>query len=323
MTRIEPEYKVIKQNALDFHLRLEIAGANLVIEDLNIDVEYVKTRASNPNKSTVTIWNIADDTFKRLLKNYAVDVYSWYGNDEPSLLFRGYIDPKRIIRMSAAAGRINTAKGFLASTVKQDNKGQFDIPTVIELIDSKINYMASKINKTYFSEVNTNQLINDCIEAMGVGVGFISKNLPVKIYKNGYKLIGKPHIVLKTILNGLGAKFNVTNSFIYIQMPTDKNNSTYAVVLNPQNSMQPDQQSDDTIIINTQLIPFLNANDWIKLDFKELQGLEQAYEIRGKCNNYGTAGTTDVVIKVPIKKEKKKRKKRGRKAKRKKGTINE
>lgn len=307
MTIIEPEYKVIKQKALDFHLRLDIAGANLVIEDLDIDVEYVKTRASEPNKSTVTIWNIADDTFKKLLDTYAVDVYSWYGDDEPSLLFRGYIDPKRIVRMSAAAGRINTAKGFLASTVKQDNKGQFDIPTVIELIDSKVNYMASKINKTYFSEVNTTQLINDCIEAMGVGVGFISENLPVKTYKNGYKLIGKPHVILKTILDGLGAKFNVTNSFIYIQMPTDKNNGTYAVVLNPQNSMQPDQQNDDTIIISTRLIPFLNANDWVKLDFKELQGLEQAYEIRGKCNNYGTAGTTDVVIKVPQEKETKKK----------------
>ena len=307
MAIIEPEYKVIKQNALDFHLRLEIAGADLVIEDLDIDVEYVKTRASEPNKSTVTIWNIADDTFKRLLKTYAVDIYSWYGDDEPSLLFRGYIDPKSIIKMSAAAGRINTAKGFLASTVKQDNKGQFDIPTVIELIDSTVNYMASKINKTYFSEVNTTQLINDCIEAMGVGVGFISENLPVKTYKNGYKLIGKPHVILKTILDGLGAKFNVTNSFIYIQMPTDKNNDTYAVVLNPQNSMQPDQQSDDTIIISTRLIPFLNANDWVKLDFKELQGLEQAYEIRGKCNNYGTAGTTDVVIKVPQEKETKKK----------------
>lgn len=306
MTIIEPEYKIIKQNALDFHLRLEIAGADLVIENLDIDVEYVKTKASEPNKSTVTIWNISDDTFKRLLKTYAVDIFSWYEDDEPSLLFRGYIDPKSIIKMSAAAGRINTAKGFLASTIKQDNKGQFDIPTVIELIDSKVNYMASKINKTYFSEVNTTQLINDCIEAMGVGLGFISENLPVKTYKNGYKLIGKPHVVLKTILDGLGAKFNITNSFIYIQMPTDKNNDTYAVVLNPQNSMRPDQQSDDTIIISTRLIPFLNANDWVKLDFKELQGLEQAYEIRGKCNNYGTAGTTDVVIKIPQEKETKK-----------------
>ena len=39
MAIIEPEYKVIKQNSLDFHLRLEIAGANLVVEDLDIDVE--------------------------------------------------------------------------------------------------------------------------------------------------------------------------------------------------------------------------------------------------------------------------------------------
>lgn len=299
MTIIESETKIIKQNALDFHLRLEIAGADLIIEDLDIDVEYIKSRASEPNKSTITIWNISDDTFKRLHDTYAVDVYSWYGDDEPSLLFRGYIDPKSIIKMSAAAGRINTSKGFLASTIKQDNKGQFDIPTVIELVDSKVNYLASKINKTYFSEVTSTQLINDCIEAMGVGIGFISENLPEKTYKNGYKLLGKPHIVLKTILDNLGAKFNITNSFIHIQMLTDQNNDTYAVVLNPNNSMQPDMQSDDTIIISTRLIPFLNANDWVKLDFKELQGLEQIYEIRGKCNNYGTAGTTDIIIKIP------------------------
>ena len=212
--------------------------------------------------------------------------------------------------MNAVAGRINTAKGFLASTVKQDNKGQFDIPTVIELVDSKVNYLASKINKTYFAEVTSTQLIQDCIEAMGVGIGSISESLPEKTYQNGYKLIGKPHSVLKTILDGLGAKFNVTNGFIYIQMPTDKKSETYAVVLNPDNSMQPDQQSDDTIVISTMLIPFLNANDWVKLDFKELDSLEQIHEVRGKCNNYGTAGTTEIIIKIPVEKTKKKKAKK-------------
>ena len=57
------------------------------------------------------------------------------------------------------------------------------------------------------------------------------------------------------------------------------------------------------------MIPFLQANDWVKLDFKELQGLEQAYEVRHKANNYGTAGSTEIIIKFP------KAKKRKRKAK--------
>ena len=42
MTVIESDVKVIKQNSLDFHLRLEIAGADLIIEDMDIDVEFVK-----------------------------------------------------------------------------------------------------------------------------------------------------------------------------------------------------------------------------------------------------------------------------------------
>ena len=65
MTTIESEIKVIKYNSLDFHLRLEIAGADLVIEDMDIDVEFIKTRAEEPNKSTVTIWNLSDDIFKK------------------------------------------------------------------------------------------------------------------------------------------------------------------------------------------------------------------------------------------------------------------
>ena len=50
MTVIESELKVIKQNSLDFHIRLEVAGANLIIENMDIDVELIKTRASEPNE---------------------------------------------------------------------------------------------------------------------------------------------------------------------------------------------------------------------------------------------------------------------------------
>ena len=39
MATIESEIKVIKYNSLDFHLRLEIAGADLIIEDMDIDVD--------------------------------------------------------------------------------------------------------------------------------------------------------------------------------------------------------------------------------------------------------------------------------------------
>ena len=306
---IEPQIKELKQNSLDFHLRLEIAGADLIIEDMDIDVEYIKTTDSNPNKSTVTIWNVAEDTFKRLMKTTAMDIYCWYGDDEPAFLFRGYIAPQKIVKMNAVAGKINTARGFLASSVKQDNKGQFDIPTVIELVDSKLNYVAVKINKTYIQEVDTKILMNDCIEALGVGVGFISPNIPTKTYKTGYKLFGRPHVVLKTILDAVGAKFHITNGFIYVNMPSDKNNGTYAVVLDPSNSMQPDQQSENKVVISTRLIPFLNAGDWVKFNFKEIDSVERITEIRGKCNNYGTAGTSEIVVKIPIEKKKKKRKK--------------
>ena len=308
---IKTETTKIRNSSLDFHIRLEIAGADLIIEDLDIDVEFVKSKAKEPNKSTITIWNVSEDTFKRLFKTTAVDVYTWFGDDEPAWTFRGYVDVKNLVKMNAVAGRINSSKGFLAPTVKQDNKGQFDIPTIIELVDSKVNYKASKINKNYSSSVKTKQLMNDCIEAMGLGIGFISENLTEKTYSH-YKLKGRPHIELEKVLAAVGASFYIRNSFIYITTYKDENKGTYAVVLTPENSLQPDQQSEEDLIISTQLITFLNAGDWVKLQFKEIEGVENVYEVRGKMNNYGTAGSSDIVIKFP--KEKKKRKKKAKKA---------
>lgn len=308
---IEGGIKKIIKSSLEFHIRLEISGADLVIEDLDIDIELLQSRNSEPNKSTITIWNISDDTFKKLLDTQAVDVYCWHGEDEPQLIFRGYTKSDYIVNMKAVAGRINPSKGFLASTVKQDNKGQFDIPTVIELVDSRINYLAAKINKSYTSEISSKALISDCIEAMGVGIGSISKNLQEKVYKYGYKLLGRPHIVLKQILDSLGARFFVTNGFINIYVGNEENNDEYAVVLNDTNSAQPDRRSDDELIIGTQLVQFLKANDWVKLDFKEITGLERIETIHTKANNYGTAGTSEIIIKLPVEKIKKKKAKRG------------
>ena len=83
------------------------------------------------------------------------------------------------------------------------------------------------------------------------------------------------------------------------------------MLLDATNSMQPDQQSDDKIVVSTRLIPFLNAGDWVKFNFKELNSIEKVSEVRGKCNNYGTAGTTDIVVKIPIEQIKKKTAKKG------------
>ena len=285
-----------KQPSLKFNIMLRIAGADVQVTDLDIDFDVYKTNKKDPNKSTVTIWNLNDTTYQRILeKAYAVDLYTWYGNDEPSLMFRGYVEKDLTVKQNAAQGKINTARGFLASTVKQDNRGGFDIPTIIELVDARVAYTNTIINKKYTSSVTSTEIIHDCIEAMGVGIAKFSEKLPEKTYLH-YNAIGKPHVILDKICRALNIRWNVQNDLIQVIAPDEQFNGTYAVLLNPNNSQRPSRNGENEITISTRLLPFLNPDDWVQCDFKEFKGIEQVRAVHSTGNNYGTGCTTDVII---------------------------
>lgn len=305
--------QVWKQPSLKFNIMLRIAGADLQITDLDIDFDIYKTNKKDPNKSTITIWNLNDTTYQRILeKTYAVDLYVWYGDDEPSLIFRGYVEKDQTAKQNSQQGRINTARGFLASTVKQDNRGGFDIPTIIELIDARVAYTEKTINKNYRSAVTSTQIIKDCINAMGIGIAKFSENLPEKTY-NSYNAIGKPHVILDKICKALNIRWNISNDLIQVIAPNEQFNGTYAVLLNPNNSMRPTRNGENELTISTRLIPWINPEDWVQCDFKDFRGTEQVRAVHSVGNNYGTAGTTDIII--GFDKEKKTSEKRGRKKK--------
>ena len=48
------------------NIKVEILGADLVIEDADIAVELTKTDEKKPNYCEVTIFNLADDTYNRI-----------------------------------------------------------------------------------------------------------------------------------------------------------------------------------------------------------------------------------------------------------------
>lgn len=304
--------KVITQNSAILNVRLEIAGADIAIEDLDIDFHIVLDSSDKPDKSQITIYNLSDTTFQRIFeKMYAVDMYVWHGNDEPSLLFRGY--PARPAQSQSYSGRTNTAKGFLESPVRQDIKGKFDNPTVLELVDGKIAYENSKIDKTYRTRVSSNQIINDCIEAMGVGISKISKSLPEKFYSS-YKAKGKPNVILSKVVKALGGKWCIQNGLIQILSGQETSEGTFAILLDENNSEKPLPQGQEDIIIGSRFIPFVKPNQYIKVDKTTLSGVYRCDKIILEGSNSGTGAITQFVLKVPKLKKKKGRKKKKKKA---------
>ena len=47
-------------NKLKFNIMLQVAGADLSIQDLDIDFDVYKNNKSENNKSTITIWILND-----------------------------------------------------------------------------------------------------------------------------------------------------------------------------------------------------------------------------------------------------------------------
>lgn len=303
------ETRTWKQNSLKFNIMLQVAGADLSIQDLDIDFDVYKNNKSENNKSTITIWNLNDTTYQRLLeKTYEVDLYTWYGDDEPSLMFRGFVDKDKTSKRNIN-GRINTAKGFLESPVRQDIKGSFDIPTIIELVDGHVAYTQTKINKDYRTKVTSTQILKDCIEAMGVGTAKFSDKLPVKEYPT-FKAVGAPQAVMQQVCKPLGIKFNISNGLIQVVAPDEEFNGEFAILLNRENSMRPDRVGENELVISTRLIPSLNPYDWVQCDFNEFSGVESIRQVHSKGNNYGTQGSTEIIIGFDKLKKKTKRKKK-------------
>src|SRR5699024_3074539 len=126
--------------------------------------------------------------------------YTSFGEDEPALLFRGYLEHGKVFR-----GR-------------QQNR--VDISTFLTLKDGKKAF-STYINQNYREKVSSTKLIQDCIAAIGIDLGCLSENLPQTQFDN-YKAAGYPQSILEKICTPLGITFSVQNNLIQVIAPSEK-----------------------------------------------------------------------------------------------------
>lgn len=319
---------------LNFRLRLDIGGANLRIEDkiiesngnwfvdpesgLDIDFDITKSWDS-ANESTITIYNLNSDTYNRIRDNAnAFELYGAFSNDEYALMFRGYPD-EQLKRSQKTL--LTSNEGFMKQDYRAGFRGQNDIPTVLTLIDGKINYEDATINKVYYGEVSSQLVFNDVIESMGVFRGNIAQDIEFKIIKN-YSARGKSTTIMNYLAKLNGFKWNIVNGYFEAYTGQVPSNQTYGILLDGLNSSTPERQEDKfktvtTVLqkqnkkkgiagqekitiektkqgymIETGLMPFLNPGLTAYCNFDILQGNMFIYKLQHIGNNYGVDGVT-------------------------------
>lgn len=242
---------------LNFRLRLDIAGANIRIQDklitdeeterfyvdresgLDMDFEIVKTDDNRPNESTITIWNLSQYTYELIAsKADACELFAAWSKDEYALMFRGY--PFKALKK--AKGTVLTAnQGFLKQDANAGRRGQNDIPTILTMLDGRAQYEDAFMNKTYYGIVSTELILKDCIETFGIPIGTIAELEHKDIMGMQYRK--KSVEVMNGLAQLLDFKWQITNGVFNLY--TDKEpEKPYGIVLNGNNSSTPERQND-------------------------------------------------------------------------------
>lgn len=248
--------KPYQKEDFNFRLRLDIAGANLRIQDkiiesngqwfvdpesgLDMDFDIIKTWDKQSNESEITIYNLNSDTFNRIYEEAtAFELYGAFSNNEFALMFRGYPD-KQLKRSQRTL--ITSNEGFMKQDYRASFRGQNDVPTTLRLIDGKTTYEDATINKVYYGEVSSAIVFEDVIESMGLLKGNIAQDIEFKTLKN-YSARGKSAAIMNYLAKINGFKWTIMNGFFEAytgKMPSQP----YGIMLDGFNSATPEKQED-------------------------------------------------------------------------------
>ena len=302
---------------LRFRLRLDIAmpdrDKGIRISDdltnpekgLDMDFHIVKTTETKPVESKITIYNLTATTYD-LIYQYGKEftLSCAFSDEDYAIMYRGY--PQKSVQ-HAKQTILTSNQGFMAQDANAGRRGQNDLETEITLI----NYGFATLDKTYRKPVNTELILNDCIQAFGVPKGEMDKIEHKNI--NGYCAKGNVYNTLNYLGQLLGVDFVINNGSFCAYSKKRDDIKKYGIFLHSGNSAIPEKQDDKFLyhagrkgtkkkpakaatteyikngyMIETRLLPFLQVGSTVQCDFKlrDCKGLKYVYKLEHIGSNY-------------------------------------
>lgn len=326
---------------MDFRLKLEIElkeknddikGITIadvygdISQGLDMECHITKSYKNEPTASTIKIYNLSVDTYNLIYeKAVAFRLFCARGKDQDYVPFyTGF--PIRTFK-AAKETVLTSNQGFMAQDANAGRSGQNDLETEITLM----NYGFAQLNKSYQSDVSVDFVIKDCINALGLPLGNIDKNIEdiIKntILRKGFSIRGDVQKTLTILGNRCGFNWNTNDMKLNMYNKNRDDIKTFGINLTPQNSATPERQDDKfktcvkviqkaskkkgikgvkaTTIqkisqgfkIRTQLLPFLQCGSTCFLsDFNmsDASGSKYIYYLEHVANNTGLECYTDI-----------------------------
>ncbi len=271
---------------LKFNLIFNVPEADICINNADVDFVYYKSAEISANYAVFMLWNLDENTYRELFrKNFLVNVFSKYSDEDEIPLFSGYIDLNSVVRK------------MYEFSPDSDDIPTPDMITKFKLIDSKNFYDDTVINKDYREPVSSRQIIKDCTDLIGSDNVIISSEIPNKTY-NKFKAFGNPHKVIYELCKALAVPVCITNNVVYIGTPDVNISGTNISKFSYVNALEPEYQGNNESLIIADFSPQVNPNNFVKCEFENLQGLFPVKSVYSAGNTYKTLCTSKIRIGV-------------------------
>src|SRR5574344_1479686 len=283
-------------------IKVEIAGANIVIEDADIELEIKKTNEKEPNYCTVTVYNMSDTTYNTINdKALYAKVYTNIGLRGYSLIFEGdlrniqkYKKPGKAKSKYTETGKLRKVSKSTAEpkynepAVRTEDDGS-DVNTIIELQDGlKSQFLNFHYKVAYEGKISNIDILNKCLSTLqGGAVGLGQIDIPNEhIFSNGFSYSGPIYNLAIQMASLGGCNLTIQNGVVSCIRKGGKN-LDYIYVLDGTNCARPEEDTNKEINVDAPVLRSLNPDNMIKLDFDKINGTYKVYKIDTTLNNFG------------------------------------
>jgi len=250
----------------------------VVVPNLRVTFSIDKTDNRAPNKATVAVYNLNETHRKTIAERQPISIQAGYVGST-SLLFSGTI----------SKGGVKTVKD------------RVDWVSTFESGDGAKEYQTARLNKSYGPGTPTIVVVQDLVNALGVGIGNVKQKMNtaqtrknIKEFKKGFVVAGQVSNSLNKVFTALGFQWSIQDEQVQILLPGEATIES-VVVLNPSSGLigSPEVSEKGVVRFRSLLQGKIKPGRRVKIESRSANGLFKVQKVHHLGDTWGADWYTD------------------------------
>ncbi len=264
-------------------------------EGLDFQASIVKSLRPEPNKCSLTIFNLSPEHRAAIEQENIYDPKRIKGQKRTGQRKVAAGSPKfGKIRVEIEAGYLTTGRHLIARMDLRRALSNTDGPTVVTKIegeDGGRSVLASRVSQSFPAGTTRLAVVRACAEALGLGTGNLIE-VAAKLqqpYSAGTVLTGQASEELRGILRRAGLSYSIQNGVLQFR-DVSAGRTTTAYLVDSQHGMvgSPERDAAGQLVVTTLLLPGVAPGAYIDLRAKHVQGVYRVNTVTYELDSAGT-----------------------------------